>query len=161
MPEHPNSLVVNVRRIAAAVVLVLVSAGTACFALDFLTVRAPGEIDWMPSYDEALRVAKAEGRPVLVDFYTTWCEWCERMDADTYGDTTVARFLNEHFVSAKVDAEAHPDLADRHSIMGYPTVVILSPDGREVGRIVGYLGPERFKQSLEDTLNRLNNAAST
>ena len=45
--------------------------------------------------------------------------------------------------------------AERLDVRGYPTIVFMASDGREVGRIPGYLDPEPFIQELTDVLKRL------
>jgi thioredoxin-related protein len=100
-------------------------------------------------FSEAL--AQAGDKLVLVDFETDWCVWCKRLDEDTYPDSGVIAFARENLVSVKVDAEKGEgiDLARRYNITGYPTLVLMNRDGKEVDRILGYRPPRMFLAELE------------
>ena len=50
--------------------------------------------------------ADSSERPVLVDVYTDWCGWCQRMDADVYSRADVRDYLPRKFVTVKLNAEA-------------------------------------------------------
>jgi len=52
--------------------------------------------------------------------------------------------LNKSFIRLKVNSEKHTDLANEYNVLGYPTIVFLSTDGKETGRIVGYETPKKF-----------------
>ena len=48
-------------------------------------VFSQSKINWI-SFEQAMALAKQDGKPVLVDVYTDWCGWCKRLDATTYQD---------------------------------------------------------------------------
>lgn len=67
--------------------------------------REPTEIEWMTSFDELqAKMAKAP-RKVLMDVYTQWCGWCKRMDAATYTNPSLIKYVNNNFYAFKLDAE--------------------------------------------------------
>lgn len=57
------------------------------------------------SWEEAAAANTRAPRKLLIDVYTEWCGWCKRMDATTFQDTTVIRYVNEHFYAIKLNAE--------------------------------------------------------
>lgn len=65
------------------------------------------------------------------------------MDAVTYSETAVKRFVQEHFIPLMVPFDAKPLARDFH-IKSTPTLIILGPDSREHHRTVGYLDPDDF-----------------
>ena len=100
-----------------------------------------------------LEAAQAEaGRRdtvVMIEFYTDWCNWCRRLEADTFAMPVVQREL-EQVVSMRRDAEKDgAELAARFGVDSYPTMIFLDPAGNEMDRIIGYLPPEAFLGRLE------------
>ncbi len=113
-------------------------------------LQPPG-IRWERQFEEALRRAKSEGKPVMVDFWAEWCSWCHRLDQTTYVDPTVAK-LSTDFVAVKVDTEGGPRqavVADRYDVDSLPTIMFLSPAGHPILRISGYQGPGQFPETME------------
>lgn len=56
-------------------------------------------------------------------------------------------------VAVKVDGDDHPELAERFEVVGYPTMVLVSPEGEELGRLSGYVSVKGMTQFLTDTNN--------
>jgi len=114
-----------------------------------------GPLKWL-GYEEALKKARAENKLVMVDFYTTWCTWCKKLDKDTYSDPGVIKALNADFIVVKIDAESSKkvmrngksvtpaELAQEYGAIGYPAIRFLDKDGKQVDRIDGYAPPEDF-----------------
>ncbi len=95
--------------------------------------------------EAACVAAQAEGKIVLVDFYTTWCGPCKMLDRDTWTDAKVGELVNARAVALKLDAEKEGRAAARrYAVAAYPTLLLLKPDGTELDRIVGYREPARF-----------------
>ncbi len=63
-----------------------------------------GPINWL-SLEEADSLYKIQPRPMFIDVYTDWCGWCKRMDASTFQDEAIGKYLNENFYPVKLDAE--------------------------------------------------------
>jgi len=78
-------------------------------------------------------------RPVFIDFYTTWCSYCKQLDETTLSDPRVQEKLARSYITVKIDADKNSDLASKYGIYGYPTIIILNPDGQEIKRIEGYV----------------------
>jgi thiol-disulfide isomerase/thioredoxin len=114
----------------------------------------PPTIRWERNFDDALKKARKAGKPVIVDFWADWCAWCHRLDKNTYADPWVARKAQE-FVAVKVNTEGSRkdiDVAVRYHVTSLPTVVFLSPEGRQLFRMNGYQGPGQFPRTLEGAL---------
>lgn len=97
------------------------------------------------SFEDAKQAAAQEGKLVFIDFYTTWCEPCKRLDAVTWTDPAVGKLVGEKTVALRLDAEKEGrELARRYKIEAYPTLLLLKADGTEQDRIVGFSEPAKF-----------------
>lgn len=76
----------------------------------YLLQHAHNPVDWYPWGDEAFDKAKAENKPVLVSIGYAACHWCHVMERESFEDTHVAAYMNEHFINIKVDREEYPDV---------------------------------------------------
>ncbi len=112
--------------------------------------EVPSAIPWEPNFSQALAKAEAQHKLVMVDFYTTWCRWCQRLDTTTLSEAQVVSKIQRDFVPVRLDAEGEGrELAQKFGVNSYPTVVFLDHRGHEVHRIGGYLEPQEFLRELE------------
>jgi hypothetical protein len=94
-------------------------------------------VDWHPWGDEAFARARAEDKPILLSVGYSACHWCHVMERESFEDPDIARLMNEHFVSVKVDREERPDVDQIYMEAvqkmtghgGWPMTVFLMPDG--------------------------------
>lgn len=118
-----------------------------------VTYHEPVEVPWAASWDAAFERARSEDKPVLVTFTAEWCVWCARLESTTFGDRKVASLLAEHVVPVDLDVDGPGrELSDRYGVDPLPTVLVLSRDGSELGRIVGYLPPGGFLDRMGEIL---------
>ena len=111
-------------------------------------------LPWESGYEAALARAGSEDKPVMIDFYTDWCGWCKKLERETYTDTRVQEALSS-FVLVKLNGDREGrKLAANMGVRGYPTLVFLNPQGQEIGRIPGFMGPEPFLEELADLRGR-------
>jgi uncharacterized protein len=102
----------------------------------YLLQHAHNPVDWFAWGDEAFARARAEDKPIFLSLGYSTCHWCHVMERESFEDETVARFLNEHFVSIKVDREERPDVDKIYMTFvqattgggGWPMSVFLTPD---------------------------------
>jgi thiol:disulfide interchange protein DsbD len=133
------------------------AVGTVCILLGLYFangMREPG-ISWESYSEKRLAEAKADGMPVIMDFYADWCIPCLELDRNTFTNVDVAKEARE-FVRLKVDlthfdspeAEA---LRKKYNISGVPTIVFLNSNGDEhaESRVVGFLPPNDFLSKLK------------
>ncbi|MDV5166422.1 MAG: thioredoxin family protein [Candidatus Scalindua sp.] len=118
--------------------------------------------NWETDFEKASATANASDKYILLDFSgSDWCGWCIRLEKEVFSQDAFKDFAEEHLVCVLVDfprAKEQTDelklqnleLARKYDIKGYPTVIVLSPDGKPVG-ITGYLqgGPWEYVRHLK------------
>jgi len=82
-----------------------------------LSSIAQSKVNWM-SWDEAVAANEKSPKMIFVDTYTDWCGWCKKMDASTFADPVIAKYMNENYYSIKMDAE----MTDTINFNGYQFV---------------------------------------
>ena len=102
----------------------------------YLLQHAHNPVDWYPWGEEAFERARAEDKPIFLSVGYSACHWCHVMERESFENEAIAAFLNEHFVSIKVDREERPDVDDIYMTAvqmmtgsgGWPMSVFLTPD---------------------------------
>jgi uncharacterized protein YyaL (SSP411 family) len=104
----------------------------------YLRSHAENPVDWQPWSEAAFAEARERDVPVLVSIGYATCHWCHVMARESFSDSGVADYLNQNFVSIKVDREEHPDVDASYLTaagaftqnLGWPLNVFVTPDGR-------------------------------
>ena len=123
---------------------------------------------WKTDYTAALAQAAKENKMVLLDFTgSDWCGWCIKLQKDTFSKPEFKKFAEQSLVLVELDfprgktqsdelKKQNEELAEKFGVQGFPTLVLLDPQGKEAARNVGYLqgGPEAFIQWVEAAGNR-------
>lgn len=102
----------------------------------YLRQHADNLVEWYPWGEEAFKKAKQEDKPLFLSIGYSTCHWCHVMEEESFQDPKVADFLNQHFVSIKVDRETRPDVDQIYMNYvqrttgsgGWPLTVFLAPD---------------------------------
>ena len=102
----------------------------------YLLQHAHNPVDWFAWNDEAFAKARAENKPVFLSIGYSTCHWCHVMERESFEKENVGKFLNEHFISIKVDREERPDVDKIYMTFvqsttgsgGWPMSVFLTPD---------------------------------
>lgn len=114
---------------------------TSIMKVDFKRNQAGGIQFINEGWRQALAQAKAENKPVLLDIYATWCGPCKMLKTSTFADKDAGDYFNQHFINVALDGE-QPEgaqLAQKFQIRGYPTLIILNPDGQVIHKSAGYV----------------------
>ncbi|MBK7659363.1 MAG: thioredoxin domain-containing protein [Betaproteobacteria bacterium] len=103
----------------------------------YLQQHADNPVDWYPWGEEALRVARESGKPILLSIGYSACHWCHVMAHESFEDPDVAAVMNALFVNVKVDREERPDIDQIYQSAqqmltqrngGWPLTMFLTPD---------------------------------
>jgi uncharacterized protein YyaL (SSP411 family) len=104
----------------------------------YLLQHADNPVDWWEWGPEAFAEARRRDVPILLSVGYAACHWCHVMAHESFEDDQVAAYLNEHFVSVKVDREERPDVDSVYMSAttaltghgGWPMTVFVDHDGR-------------------------------
>lgn len=111
--------------------------------------------------DEALKMAEAEGKKILMDVYAVWCPYCKKMHTEVYTDPTVQERIEELFYVVKVNAEGgdpvfykgieytEETFARALNVTSYPSTFFMRADGEILGMQPGVMPADIFGYLLE------------
>jgi uncharacterized protein YyaL (SSP411 family) len=106
----------------------------------YLLQHAYNPVDWKAWNKEALQLAKTQNKLIIISIGYSACHWCHVMEEESFENDSIAKLMNDNFVSIKVDREERPDVDQIYmnavQLMtgsgGWPLNCIALPDGRPV-----------------------------
>jgi thioredoxin-related protein len=115
------------------------------------------------SWSEIKQKAKDENKFIFVDCYATWCAPCKAMDKDVFTKAVVGQFMNDNFISVKVQFDqtkadnyqvkqwrpVADEIMQNYQINVLPSFLFFAPNGKIVHRSAGYFNPTRFIVSAQ------------
>jgi len=117
---------------------------------------------WGDNYEKAATQAKAEKKLLLLDFTgSDWCGWCIKLNKEVFSQAEFKEYAAKNLVLLEVDfpqtkqlpanvKAQNVRLQSKYKIEGYPTIIVLNPEGKKVGEL-GYQpgGPKAFIAALD------------
>jgi len=111
---------------------------------------------WLTNLPLAAEQAKKDNKLILVDFTgSDWCGWCKKLDAETFSQPAFIGYAQQNLVLVQLDFPrqksqpqemklANQALRQQYEVSGFPTILLLKPDGTLLWKQTGYLagGPE-------------------
>ena len=102
----------------------------------YLLQHQHNPVNWFPWGEEAFARARQEDKPIFLSIGYSTCHWCHVMERESFENEETAAYLNEHFVSIKVDREERPDVDKIYMTFvqamtgqgGWPLNIFLAPD---------------------------------
>jgi protein disulfide-isomerase len=139
-------------------ILIAILAATICWQVN------AAESTWLTDLPQAQTQAKSENKIVLMDFTgSDWCGWCIKFKKEVLDTAEFQAYAAKNVVLVELDypnkkvqsddlKKANAALKSKYDVHGYPTLVVLDQNGKEIGRQAGYSkgGPAAFIAKLEE-----------
>lgn len=128
-------------------------------------VAAEGSANWLTDFEAAKELAASEGKPMLLDFTgSDWCIWCIRLKDEVFNRQAFTDYAEADLVLVELDFPKKKEqsdelkaqnaaLAKEYGVRGFPTIILLSPEGDLIGK-TGYRkgGAEAYVDHLKELL---------
>lgn len=123
---------------------------TAFLSLSLFASAFASKPGWEVDYKGSLEKAKADNKLVLLDFTgSDWCGWCVKIDKDVFATDTFKEYASKNLVLVELDfpagfklpdnvAKQNDKLSKDFEVEGFPTIVLVDGNGKELKRWVGY-----------------------
>jgi len=112
------------------------------------SIAAKDGINWQ-SYEAGIQKIKDEKKKGFLHFYTDWCKYCKIMNAQTFSDAKIIAYLNENFVSIRINAEKQRDVARKYGVNRFPNTWFLSEDSSSLSSQPGFIQPDMLLAILK------------
>ena len=109
---------------------------------------AASTINWK-NHGEARDISKSTNKMQIIYFATQWCAYCRKMEKDTFGDEGVISFMNENFISSRVDITKEKEIAGHFGVRAVPVTWFVTPEGLGLRFVPGYIDAETFLWMLK------------
>lgn len=123
-------------------------------------------IEWMTNFEEAGKQAKEQAKPMALFFTgSDWCTWCSKLYNEALNTPEFASAAADKFIFVKLDypmktkqpdemIQQNRELQQRFDIKSFPTVLVLTPDQKEIG-LTGYRegGGQQYAEHLLNIAN--------
>jgi thioredoxin-related protein len=149
-------------------VVVIVGGAALSHSANKPITKPEGGIKWM-SLSEAEKMNTRKKKKIFIDIYTDWCGWCKRLDATTYQDAAVVKYVNDNYYAVKLNAETKDTISFRGvkyaydagsrinmvspqflgSQPGYPTLTYLDENLKVVRIAPGYVDVQGMLSQLK------------
>lgn len=120
---------------------------------------------WMTDFEAAQSKAKAENKPMLLDFTgSDWCGWCIKLDEEVFDQAAFSQYAAAELVLVEIDFPRGKEqsdklkaqneaLAQQYGVRGFPTILVLSSEGELIEK-TGYRrgGAEAYVQHIKEIL---------
>jgi len=106
------------------------------------------------SVEKAWEAAIAGKKPLLVMFTSDHCVFCQKMLTQTYGHPAIKQMLIGRTESVLAHASDYSELVQKMGLRGFPTSLLISPEGKVLAVMEGFVEPRDFAQQVKPLLEK-------
>ncbi len=114
-------------------------------------------IVWEPTFEGAMQRARAENKPIFIDFYTDWCSVCKSLDREVLPAEAVVS-ESRNWVAIKINAEKRPDVAGAYGVSAYPTLVFAEKSGKPLSILPGFAPAPEFVSIMQEARGKIKSS---
>lgn len=105
-------------------------------------------ISWQ-TYETGMKMIENEKKKGFLHFYTDWCTFCKIMNKQTFTDAKIINYLNDNFISIRVNAEKQKNIAYKYGANRFPLTWFLSEDSSSLSNQPGFIPPDKLLEILK------------
>lgn len=129
------------------------------------------DINWLSLTEAEAAQKENPHKPYFIDFYTSWCGWCKKMDQSTFKEAEVVKHINDNYIPVKFNAESKEDVTFKgkvykyvkasngrgvnsfayFSLMGklsYPSYAVINGEGETEKLLLGFMPKDKLIEGL-------------
>ena len=136
---------INTLKYIAFILILLMSKNVLSKGIEFKNI----------SFDEAMVISQTEGKPLFIDFYTTWCGPCKYLTKKVFIDESLGNYYSTNFISIKIDGDSPEgiELKNKHRISAFPTMLFLNDENQLLKKVIGVRDASQLLQIGHLVLN--------
>jgi thiol:disulfide interchange protein len=105
-------------------------------------------IAWRSSLDAGIKEAKKSGKPILVDFWATWCPGCVQMEKKTFPNKSVVS-ESKKWVMVRLNIESSEETIAKYKVgSSFPAILFLKPGGALVSKTTNFQSADALLKAM-------------
>ena len=106
------------------------------------------KVKWY-NYEEGLTLGKKDSKKIFLYFWADWCTFCEKMEKETLSKPEISTYLNENFISVKVNSDKEQAIFAKYFSRGVPNSWFIDESGGKISNLPGYVPSKMFLPILK------------
>jgi FKBP-type peptidyl-prolyl cis-trans isomerase 2 len=109
------------------------------------------QVPWIDDHDKGLLAAKEAGKPAVMLLYADWCQWCKKLQSETFPDPRI-KLLKDRLFFIRVNSDKNEELRKKYGQNGFPLIVLFDRNGKIAGKIDGYKDAAALREALDSLI---------